>query len=622
MASKLKQIKNYLKKSKNKPVSQAETDHLLSKKQKKTKGKKSKDGLMKAAVETLQVAIFNIPPKKTPVINEPSAEPLKSAEQNITELLDKGQYVEACHCIFDLEQNDEEKNVDSLYNNVVTKMQWTVGEALRGNETPSAELKSVTACVKWAKEKRCGQGLGWSPKMWDKELETLLVTNIKEHIPTFVYDTKAERRSLQNHLEELESTTLQRVSLNRTRLGDLFALYLKCAHACILSHLTSLAHHDFTYKECVLLYRWGCTEYKRQLAEHVFMYQQELETLDPLIYSTWIKDSGEKIICSGEKTLGKALRETLQQEIVWLAYPEAEQTCYFHEILQKVTEITQAAEDLGDILRKVQVLCWDQLFHFVSRYLDYLQSKMTKNDAGNGDNIALRIVKNCQILRTTLEKLKLGQISGEKQKILQLICQSEAHGLQLLLNALKSTLKEALQNYFTKNGREFENALERLQRHLEDAEVKNNEALVRTIHHAVVVLYIQAFFKYSKKKSLLSTSEIFSKGSTKLQKIFVGLVADTVQLENPMEYISQILNGTDTESMKTTTVYFCNDHLDLREEHLTAIMDIKGTVSWQERKELLYYLKNRKADVLENKMCFFEEIEVKHGVGKWCCGCL
>ncbi|KAM4690541.1 uncharacterized protein WCC33_017942 [Rhinophrynus dorsalis] len=524
------------KRCENKITIRKETDPLLPKNCQKT----PKRNKCKKAIKKIAAPIHVFFTSKS-----------NKQEKTFKELLENLQYQEACEFISKLEQNDEDLRL--LYNEVADKMWRTLTKALNGEKNHKGQMNSIAACIKWAKSHEFRQESDWSPKMWEKKLEELIKKHIeKEHFPTFVCNSKT-KMSIKQHLDELEKKCLQRMDVERSVLGDLFAVYVKCLPVCMLHHLSSLALNDFPYEEFVLLYRWSYEEYKR-----LRRYQQEVEDFDPLLFDRWFSENGKKVICIGQKTIQKALREILEKEIGWNMYPAPEHDFYFNDILKFACLI----------------LVWNTL--------DYL-----------------------------------GKIPQEKTdldlEIKRIICQCEDRGVTFSCVALKSTMKNAFQNHFTKDGKEFEDVLKQMQSSLQHAGVQTNEMFIRTIHHTVVVLYIQTFFRFSKK------CEIFSKGSKRLQDTFEALVSDKGLLDNPMEYISHILSAKDTESLKTTTMFLSHYHPDLREEHLNTIMNLKGNLSSEERENLLCYLKNRKTDFHEDKMCFFEDIEVKQSRWKFLC---
>ncbi|XP_041429018.1 uncharacterized protein LOC108698791 isoform X2 [Xenopus laevis] len=502
--------------------------------------------------------------------------------------------------------NSTDKEADKeallLYNEVAKEMWKTTTLALGGDTKLHSQMNAVAACVKWAKTQTFKDELQQSPKIWDKELEKLITNHIEqEHFSTCVY--LKGKINLKHYLQELETKTEQNIEVHRSLLGDLFTIYLKSLIECMHRHLSSLAMNDFTYEEWVQLYKWVYEERKR-----VCRYQRELEDYDPQLYEWWFSDMGEKLIIAGKETIKKALREILEKEIGWNTYPEPKHDYYFWDILKALTVVTKAVEPVSPTLvSKLESLCWDEVHYFVTRYDSFIQKKVNESSLGNQVYIALRIVKNCHILRNTIENIDIAPENKNNlnTEMKNCISRCEAKGLQLSCATLKSKLKETFQNHFTKNCSEFENVFKHLQSGLEDADIHKNEMHLKTIHHTAVTLYIQYFFVHPK------TVGIFLVGSKTLQETFEYLVSGKIQLDNPLEYMSDILSGKDLESTKTTIMYFSHIHPDIRNEHLKVLLDLNGNLSSKDKTHLLNCIESRKADVNEEKMCFFKDIKVK-----------
>ncbi|KAM4665170.1 tumor necrosis factor alpha-induced protein 2 [Discoglossus pictus] len=278
----------------------------------------------------------------------------------------------------------------------------------------------------------------------------------------------------------------------------------------------------------------------------------------------------------------------------------------------------KVAEGLSDVIISIiQAVCRDELSHFISRYNNFVQNKVRETDSITGFYVTLRIIRNCHIVRSTYKDL-VKTLEGTRAAM-ELIDQTESHALDLLVAALRSTIKEAFINYFTRDSSEYEKVLYALQESIKYAEIQNSEMVMKRTHCSVVVFYIQAFLKHSKKGS---DSKTLAQGSKKLQEMFTLLVPAEVKLDNPIKFISQILDSQDsgTESLEVTTFAFVDEHPDLREKHLNAILDIKGNMSWTQREKLVWIVKERKGYSEEGKMRYFDEVEVEFRAGR-CCPC-
>ncbi|CAH2328564.1 exocyst complex component 3-like isoform X1 [Pelobates cultripes] len=536
----------------------------------------------------------------------------EASSETFSELMSKKLYREACTLISRLEQTAVETTV-TMFQELAFDMWETVEKALNGDQSLCVHLKSVADCLQWVKEESDHEDAQWSPKSWDNTLEELISKHIREQVLTHEYKRKA-KMNLKRHLEILEGNTLRNINKNKSLLGDLFIVYLECLSVCMLQHLSSLAKEDLNYEESVLLYRWGIEEHWRQ----VFCLK-ESNAFDAL-FNKWLNDTASKIISTGKKTIYTARREMLEEEMKWNIQQEPGPECNFNGLLKEAMDVLKAVEDLGDkLVSDVRGVFLDEVLQFLKRYNTFLEAKVERSDSGKQLCVPLRIVKNCQILRNTLEDVgdTLRVKSTLYLEIINIIHEIEDRGIKLFSATLKLTFKKPFKNYFTDNIK-FKDVLQELQNSIEHAGIQNNKIVIKTELCVIVGLYIQAFFNYSNKIEGTSKAEAFMNGSKPLQNFFQSLVSDEVKRKDPLQYIINILNSQDSKSLETTIAFFSNDHQDLREEHLNAILKIKGNISFTEKKRLVYFIKHRKSDHQEDKLFFFRDIKVKPFC-PWCC---
>ncbi|XP_040268319.1 uncharacterized protein LOC120982326 [Bufo bufo] len=612
MSKKRNPIKTVLSKLKNINVSPPEAGPLLPNKgQPKDKPclKKLRESLKFEVPITSYVKLKN----KVNLVCDPR-ENCKSGEDQFKSLMSKNEYYEACLLIHDVEQSGK-LDGSKLYEIIAQRMWTSLSLALDGDPNQTEGLRTISQCIQWAKEQNWSKGPDWSPQEWDNEVESLFDSDIRKHSPKAELD-----KGLDHYLEELEKNISEVIRRLEQFPEVLTAAYLKRLHAELLNQLTSLLDKKLKYDDHVLLFRWTHKEHRR-----LCMCRVGSEDFDHMLFGNWFLDSGNKIASSGREAIYRTFVEILQSEIVWNSYPESEVRYYFTDILEEGTRTCRAVEDLGDTLvSRLQSLLWEEILHFVTRYTAFLTEKVAGAASKNGICVGIRIVKNCCILRSTMENLGGVPQDMEIRGIQSLLGQCENKGTDLVLSNLKPSLKEAFQNYFKKNCNEYENVLRRLKCTFMKENIQNDQTLVTLIHHRLVVLFIQSFFKCSKKLSNQNTGEMFSKGSRILQDCFSDMVSDHCLLSsNPLDFISEMLTANDSQSLHTTTIFFVDKHQDLREEHLNAILNIKGNLSSKEKEDLLYYIRNREMDRHQHMLCYFDSIQVDKSKLKYfmCCPC-
>ncbi|XP_073425798.1 uncharacterized protein [Dendrobates tinctorius] len=610
MGKKKNPIKRVLSKLKKIHASHPENGPLLPQ-----KGQHKENPCLKKFKESFR---FDVPVpnyvklrNKVNLVSEPPGN-CKSKE-HLKSLIGKQEYYDACLFIHDVEQNGK-CDGSQLYEAVAQEMWRCLTLALDGDSDQTVTLQSISQCIQWAKQQQCNKGPDWSPQMWVNHIESLFENYVKKH------NAKLDLESgLGQYLEELEKN-LSEVILRLEHFPEvLTALHLKCLHIELFKQLTSLVDKKLKYEDHVLLFKWAHKEHRRLCKCRVGS-----EDFDHMLFGNWFYKSGDKIAATGREAMYRTLVEILQSEIVWNSYPGLEVQYYFADVLQELTRISKAVEDLGDTLvSRLQSLVWEEFLHFVTRYKSFLMEKLGGPSSENGICVGIRIVKNCSILQNTMNNLGAAQ-DPEIQRIQKLLGQCEHKGIDLVLSNLKPSLKEAFQNYFKKSCNEYETVLQCLKRALIKEDIHHDQKMVTLIHHWLVVLFIQSFLQCSKNLSRQNSGEIFSNGRKKLLDFFSDMVSDNYLLpSDPLDFIFEMLTANDFASLHMTTVFFIEKHQDLREEHLSAILNIKGNLSTKEKKDLLYYIRNRQTDRHQNKLCFFEGIKL--GSSKFrhflCCLC-
>ncbi|XP_073466510.1 uncharacterized protein [Aquarana catesbeiana] len=595
--------KRFTKKSKNKHVSPTEKVHLLpgtdKQEQKNTKRVKNEaidNPRLKDVAEKVTSVLQTLYKlkRKGDIISDTEPEQWKDTDKTFSGLLGNFQYYKACVLISKLE--DEERiDVTEFYYAISQKMWEAVDNVLTGDQSQSARLQTIPQCIKWAKETQSKKDADWGPQGWIKELEDLFEKDIKETIPKFAHG------SLEDHLKELKHKISKITSKVQIFPKELASTYLKCLHVCLLNDLTCMAERKLGYNEQVLLYKWT-TEEHGKLCKHL----QGSADFDHMLFEKWFFDNGKKIEFTGQEVIQKELKEILQNERMWNSYPSVDVQCYFNNIQKVMASICEAVKDLSaTLVSRLNSIFWEEFLKFLTRYEDFLKNKVDKAEgmtAGNGVEMGIRILKNCYILRDTL--LGLGNMQQESE-IMKLLDKCENKGTEIVLRILNPRIKSAFKNYFKKNKLDYENVLKEFRNALGKQGMENNKEFNTVVQHRIKVLYIQSFFKNKSKNKV----ETFVQGSKKLKEFFTELVSDEDQLGNdPLEYMGQMLTANDFESLQTTTIYFLNEHQDLRKEHLVTILKIKGGIKHEEKAKLLYYIENRKILFGENRLKFFEDV--------------
>ncbi|XP_029863089.1 uncharacterized protein LOC115338583 isoform X2 [Aquila chrysaetos chrysaetos] len=531
------------------------------------------------------------------------------AEETICELIEQGKFFEACDHIYDLEHsgNDGVGKSESLYMLLAERMWTVVGEALSGSGRMFLELlQSVGESLKWQKQKEA-EWLGssqemesvstWSPNFWRKDLEEKLIQYMTAQIPQFGSSSNTDKTALHQHLSQLEMTFLPSLEHRSDvfKEAGLLVTYARCCHASLSSHLSTLTDSNhFSFSQCLSVYEWGLKKYKsgsetclrpRETPQHSLSLG--VQCLMWIILKT-----EEKLLAVTRKEVGKALKE---------AFDIGKPPCADAAVIQILREKTEAAWRVSESLsEKVEAVCLEECLMFLERIvwhkLTYICSASTGQDVKvNG----------------FLDRME-DEISG--------------HFLQAVTSKVKGTLKE----HFKKCDSGFYHILESLkQSFLAFGKKKTDtyEALVKAVNTIIITEYVQALLTTSRKPSSVQRRMIVSKieeDHRMMQTVFKECLGPAAgPLKDPIKAILELIQTSDAEGMKIALLPILKEFPDLRKEHLSAVLDIKDSLSREDRAALLKAFHDNCRESETEPNLLFADIEVnprKYGLcGCFCC---
>ncbi|XP_065694223.1 exocyst complex component 3-like [Patagioenas fasciata] len=560
------------------------------------------------------------------------------AEETICEFIEQGKFFEACDHIYDLEHsgNDGVGKSESLYTLLAERMWTVVGEALSGSGGMFLEpLQSVGESLRWEKQKEA-EWLGssqetdsvstWSPNFWRKDLEEKLIQYMTAQIPPFGSSSSTDETALKQHLNHLETTFLPSLE-HRSGVfkeAGLFATYARCCHASLSSHLSTLTgSNHFSFRQCLLIYEWGLKMY-RSSSETCLRSRQSPQHSPSLgvQHLVWVAlKTEEKLLAVTRNEVGKALKE---------AFDIGKPPCADAAVIQILVEKTEAAGHVSESLsEKVEAACLEECLSFLESYENEVRS-FIQLDCYPGICSSLRILENCCILRTVWHKLTYicSVSTGQDVKVNGFLDRMEdeitEHFLQTVTSKVKGTLKE----HFKKCDSGFDHILESLkQSFLAFGKKKTDtyEALVKAVNTIIITEYVQALLTTSRKSSSVQRRGIISKieeDHSMLQTIFKECLGPTAgSLKDPIKAFLELIQTSDAEGMKIALLPILKEFPDLRKEHLSAVLDIKDSLSREDRASLLKAFHDNCRESETEANLLFADIEIKprkYGL----CGCL
>ncbi|XP_062351639.1 uncharacterized protein LOC134045723 isoform X2 [Cinclus cinclus] len=559
------------------------------------------------------------------------------AEETICRFIEQGKFLEACDQIHNLEHsgNDGMGKSESLYVLLAERMWTVVGEAFRGSDRMLLEpLQSVGESLKWEKQKeaeRLGNSLEtesgstWSPNFWRKDLEEKLMQYMIAQIPLFG-SSNIDETALKQHLSHLETTFLPSLEHRSDvfKEAGLLVTYARCCHASLCSHLATLTDsNSFSFSQILLIYEWSIKMYKSgsQACVRPGHIPQHSLSLGAQCLVWILLKTEEKLLAIARKEVGKALKE---------AFDIGKPPCADAAVIEIVTEKTEAARRVSESLsEKVEAECLEECLRFLESYEDDVRSFLHLDGCPQICS-SLQILENCCLLRTVWHKLTyICSVSTDQNvKVNGFLHRMEDDIMEHFLQTTTSKVKGTLKAYFKKCDSGFDHILESLKQSFltfRKSKPAIYKALVEAVNAIIITEYMQALLTTPRKPSAMQRRRIVNKieeDHRMMQTIFKECLGPAAgSLKDPIKAILELIQTSDPEGMKIALLPILKEFPDLRKEHLSAVLDIKDSLSREDRAALLKAFHDNCRESETETNLLFADIEVKprrYGL----CGCL
>ncbi|XP_064279339.1 exocyst complex component 3-like protein 2 isoform X3 [Passer domesticus] len=526
---------------------------------------------------------------------------------------------------------------ESLYVLLAERMWTVVGEALSGSDRMLLEpLQSVGESLKWEKQKeaeRLGNGLEtdpastWSPNFWRKDLEEKLIQYMTAQIPPFASSTDTDEAALSQHLSQLETRFLPSLehSSDVFRDAGLLGTYAHCCHASLCSHLATLTDSNcFSFSQSLLIYGWSIKMYKRgsQACVRPEHSPQHSLSLGAQCLVWILLKTEEKLLETARKEVGRALKG---------AFDIGKPPCADAAVIEILTEKTEAARRVSESLgEKVEAECLEECLRFLESYEDEVRSFL-QLDGCQQICSSLRILENCCLLRTVWHKLTyICSVSTDQNvKVNGFLHRMEDDIVEHFLQTITSKVRGTLKDHFKKCDSGFDHILESLKQNFLTFGKKNTgvyEALVKAVNAIVITEYMQALLATPRKASAMQRRRIVNKieeDHRMMQTVFKECLGPAAgSLKDPIKAILELVQTSDPEGMKIALLPILKEFPDLRKEHLSAVLDIKDSLSREDRAALLKAFHDNCRESETEAHLLFADIEVKptkYGLCGWLC---
>uniref|UniRef100_A0A672HSE4 Exocyst complex component 3 n=1 Tax=Salarias fasciatus TaxID=181472 RepID=A0A672HSE4_SALFA len=481
-----------------------------------------------------------------------------------------------------------------------------------------------------------GRPKQWKDKMF-KVLEGTVSTRIES---TQAVTREADKMWLVRLLEITRKYVQDDLIVVKNLMVQCFPFFL-LYHNAVSTRVTELASEDLEANEIVSLLTWVLNTYKsEEMMGHPELSSEcDVHQLEPLLpqavvdelLSKYVKTFTSLMFTWTRSNITGWLRKALETDKKdWQkeTEPEADQDGYYQTTLPAIVfqmfeqNLQVAAQIDSDFREQVLKLCLKQMNSFLVRYRE---EAVTYKDEHLRDRqlpqcyvqYMIAIINNCQTFRESINSLKrkysqLSEPTESDAAIERTLSEVAKEGCQFLLDEVFLDLEHHLNELLTKKWLSGSHAVDTICVTVEDYfndfnKIKKpfNQEMTSEALRRVVVEYIKAVMQ---KRITFRNADERKEGAERMIKeadqfkfLFRKLAAgeDTDQLCGAIAAIAEVFKLTDPTLLFLEVSTLVSKYPDIREEHIQALLAVRGDASREMRQMIIGTLS-------ENKVSFSE----------------
>ncbi|XP_008332979.1 exocyst complex component 3 [Cynoglossus semilaevis] len=419
-----------------------------------------------------------------------------------------------------------------------------------------------------------------------------------------------------------------------------FSLY----HNAVSSRVKELAFEDLEANEIVSLLTWVLNTYKsaEMMGHPEIQSECDINLLEPLLPQGVVDDLFSKYVKTFTSNITGWLRKALETDKKdWHkdTEPEADQDGFYQTTLPAIVfqmfeqNLQVAAQIDGEFKEQVLKLCLKQMNTFLLRYRE--ECVTFKEDHLRDRQLPqcyvqymIAIINNCQTFKESINSLKRkysrsSEATESDAAIERTLNEVVKEGCQFLLDEVFLDLENHLNDLLTRKWLTGSHAVDTICVTVEDyfndfnkikkpfCQDMTNEALRR-----VVVEYIKAVMQ---KKITFRNAEERKEGAERMIKeadqfkfLFRKLAdgEDTEKLCGAITAIAEVFKLTDPTLLFLEVTTLVSKYPDIREEHIQALLAVRGDASRDMRQMILGTFSENKASNSLVTQPIFKDITV------------
>ncbi|XP_069762511.1 exocyst complex component 3 isoform X1 [Narcine bancroftii] len=495
------------------------------------------------------------------------------------------------------------------------------------------------------------------PKKWKNKLFAVLEQTVANRIEASQSDTRElDKMWLVRHLELTRKYVLEDLLVMKNLMAqcfpphyNIFRMLQNLYHQALMARVEELAAEDLEANEIVSLLTWVLNTYRSEdmMGHPDLAPEVDVKALEPLLSSDVANMLLSKYMTTLTSNIIGWLRKALETDKKdWkkAQEPETDQDGYYQTTLpaivfQMFEQNLQVAAQISDDLKlKVLKLCLQQMNSFLSRYKEEVAAYKDEHlkDRQHPQfyiQYMIAVVNNCQTFKESLNSLKRKYTKFELemeedhysdqptiQGTLDVIAKE---GCAFLLDEVFLDLKPHLQELMTRKWLVGSNAVDIICVTIEDyfndfAKIKRPFSKDITIeaHRQVVVEYIRTMMQrritFKSLDERREGAERVMKDAEQFQFLFKKLSSsfgeETDRLCDAVPALAEVLKLTDPSLLCLEVSTLVNKFPDFREEHITALLAMRGDASKEMKQTVIETLCQNQALPGPNFKPIFKDI--------------
>uniref|UniRef100_UPI00398EFCD7 exocyst complex component 3-like protein 2 n=1 Tax=Pristiophorus japonicus TaxID=55135 RepID=UPI00398EFCD7 len=461
-------------------------------------------------------------------------------------------------------------DIDNLSKELKNKM-WSVMKTPLRNYKDNAELLlSVYAVAKlenakdliwWEEKLESGNLESGRPRASLQQFTEMVLQSVQKQIPLFVENDPGN--CLMEHLRNLQQTVLTDLLkyLSFLNQNEIFKICAKAYHTCIFHHFDQIFQANLNVEDLFGVFFWATHVYKsEEFMGHPNIRDVTLNAsiLDPLLEANWVCSASEKLF------------NTVQ-------------------ILQGcIDKAQQISETLG---LRIQRLCAGQLIGFLQSYPEHIE-KSKNLPCSNG----WEIIRSCIYFSDYMTEIAHNN-TEDTRKSLAVLKEVETKECDQLLEKLFCDVKECLKYNLKKDGLSTLKGMEQVKTLVTSYFTQfpimkraTYKSLIERVHSKTIQEYITVLINSSVRCTLNNRrllADKISKDSYQLEQFFSDQQSSVTWLNNAIQHLAEMIKINNIEALKTEVAVLVQSYPDVRKEHISAILKIKGNISRRDRQSII-----------------------------------